>query len=187
MVIHAYFLTKADELHSQQHGARGFTEFPARGQWRASSAQSLPASEPLEAALPPPNSFLSLLQHPRVPAVHVKPQPAPGLWCFKEYLSLFSSTPCPLLTFNFPQAPPALQDSRRKRTLRSQKGYKGNKKLWFLRAARGGFLASRLLQTSWELQAKTIPVLKSMGFPQARCSPCHRAPSQFLPLSKGVL
>lgn len=79
MVIHAYFLTKADELHSQQHRARGFTEFPARGQRRASSAQSLPASEPLEAALPPPNSFLSLLQHPRVPAVHVKPQPAPGL------------------------------------------------------------------------------------------------------------
>lgn len=79
MVIHAYFLTKADELHSQQHQARGFTEFPARGQRRESSAQSLPASEPLKAALPPPNSFFSLLQHPRVPAVHVKPQPAPGL------------------------------------------------------------------------------------------------------------
>lgn len=110
-----------------------------------------------------------------------------GFDAFKEYLSLFSSTPCPLLTFNFPQAPPALQDIRKRRTLRSQKGYKGNKKLWFLRAARGGFLAPRLLQTSWELQAKTIPVLKSMGFPQARCSPCHRAPSQFPPLSKGVL
>lgn len=97
----------------------------------------------------------------------------------------------------FPQLParyshltslrPALQDTRKKRTLRSQKGYKGNKKLWFLRAARGGILAPRLLQTSWELQAKTIPVLKSTGFPQARGSRRHRAPSQFLPLSRGVL
>lgn len=79
MVIHVYFLAKADELHSQQHRARGFTEFPVRGQQRASSAQSLPASKPLEAALPPPNSLLFLLQHPQVPVVHVKPQPAPGL------------------------------------------------------------------------------------------------------------
>lgn len=85
------FILLQRQMSSIWHWARGFKEFP--GQQRASSAQSLPASKPLEAALPPPNSLFSLIQHPQVLVVHVKPQLALGLGCFKEYLSLFSPTP----------------------------------------------------------------------------------------------
>lgn len=106
--------------------------FPSslRGQQRASSAQSLPAPEPLEAALPPPQSLL-LLIHPQV--LHVKPQPAPG--CFQEYFSQFPFIPVcpnslPLLTFHFP--PPALQGTRKKDFYKSKRLERPQKSCGFL-------------------------------------------------------
>lgn len=124
MVIHVCFLPKAHELQ----------DFPSslRGQQRASSAQSLPAPEPLAAALPPPQSLL-LLSHPQV--LHVKPQPAP--WNIYPYfpLSLFAQLPA-LTHISLPSSSPA--GHQKKGLLEVKKVRKATKKLWFLGAARGG-------------------------------------------------